>query len=51
MTRKCLEDAAGLRQETVTTSFTKSTGKCADELISVSLNYKMEETSWTGENF
>jgi hypothetical protein len=37
MTRKWLEGAAGLRQETVTKSFTKSTGKRADELISGSL--------------
>ena len=37
MTRKWLEGAAGLRQETVTKSFTKSTGKRADGLISVSL--------------
>ena len=33
MTRKWLEGAAGLRQETVTKSFTKSAGKRADELI------------------
>ena len=37
MTRKWLEGAAGLRLETVTQSFTKSAGKRADELISVSL--------------
>ena len=38
MTRKWLEDAVGLRQETVTKLFTKSAGKRADELISVSLS-------------
>jgi hypothetical protein len=37
MTRKWLEGAAGLRQETVTKSFTKSAGKRADELISGSI--------------
>ena len=37
MARKWLEGAAGLRLETVTQSFTKSAGKRADELISVSL--------------
>ena len=37
MTRKWLEGAAGLRQETVSMSFTKSAGKRADELISGSL--------------
>ena len=38
MTRKWLEDAAGLRLEAMTQSFTKSTGKRADELIRGSLN-------------
>ena len=33
MTRKWLEGAAVLRQETVTRPFTKITGKRADELI------------------
>ncbi|MBQ9283462.1 MAG: hypothetical protein IJ216_00220 [Acidaminococcaceae bacterium] len=37
MTRKWLEGAAGLRQEAMTRSFTKSPGKRADELISGSL--------------
>ena len=37
MTRKWLEGAAGLRQETMTQSFAKSAGKRADELISGSL--------------
>jgi len=37
MTRKWLEGAAGLRQETLTQSFTKRTNKRADELISGSL--------------
>ena len=36
-TRKWLEGAAGLRQETVTMSFAKSADKRADELISGSL--------------
>ena len=40
MKRKWLEGAAGLRQETVTKSFTKSTDKRADELISGSLKLK-----------
>ena len=41
MTRKWLEGAAGLRLEAMTQSFTKSTGKRADELIrgSVSVPY------------
>ena len=44
MTRKWLEGAAGLRQEAVTKSFAKSTGKRADELISGSLsNYRLLE--------
>ena len=38
--RKWLEGAAGLRQETVTKSFTKSTDKRADELISGSLGQR-----------
>ena len=37
MTRKWLEGATGLRQETVTKSFTKGAGKREDELISGSL--------------
>ena len=41
MTRNWLEGAAGLRQETMTKSFTKSTGKRADELISSSLRKRL----------
>ena len=40
MARKWLEGAAGLRQEAMTQSFTKSAGKRADELIGGSLNLK-----------
>ena len=48
MTRKWLEGAAGLRQETLTQSFTKRTDKRADELISGSLitNQKSLERDW-----
>ena len=48
MTRKWLEGAAGLRQETGTKSFTKSAGKCADELISGSLNISF---IWRAQHF
>ena len=39
MARKWLEGAAGLRQEAVTKSFTKSAGKRAYELISSSFKF------------
>ena len=42
MTRKWLEGEAVLRQETLTQSFTKSTGKRTDELISTSSFHEMK---------
>jgi len=49
MTRKWLEGAAGLRQETVTKSFTKSAGKRADELISGSIRKTGKRNGSTGK--
>jgi len=50
MTRKWLEGAAGLRQETLTQSFTKRTGKRADELISGSLINELLSTKSHSHN-
>ena len=46
MTRKWLEGAAGLRRETVTQSFAKSTDQRADELISGSLSISSNYNSF-----
>ena len=46
MTRKWLEGAAGLRQETLTQSFTKCTDKRVDELISGSLNMSRQQKAF-----
>ena len=43
MTRKWLEGAAGLRRVAMTESFTKITDKRADELISDSLIWKLND--------